>query len=219
MHALLPQNCLLCDAPSANDVLCFACRDGLPRLPAPCPVCALPCAASVPCGACLRKPPAFDATVAVWPYEFPVDRLIGAFKFHARLQLAPWFALELAPRLPPVKRLIALPLHRARLAARGFNQSHELARHLGALTGTPLLRRGITRVRETGEQSRLPHDARARNVRGAFACAASLEGMSVAVIDDVMTTGATLEEFAKTLKRAGAAYVVNCVIARTLPPK
>jgi ComF family protein len=170
------------------------------------------------CGACLARAPAFDATVAAWSYRFPVDRLVLAFKFHARLQLAPWFAAALAPLVPQgVDWFTALPLHRSRLAERGFNQAHEIARHLERLCGTPLLGRGIRRRRATGEQARLPHDARTRNVRGAFECDVELGGRCVAVIDDVMTTGATLEEFAKTLKRAGAGRIVNCVLARTLP--
>ena len=178
----------------------------------------MPTSLSAICGACLSRPPAFDATEAAWPYLFPLDRLLIAYKFHARLQLAPWFAAALAPLLPGgIDSLVALPLHRSRLAERGFNQAHEIARHLSAYSETPLLSHGIVRRRATGEQARLPHDARASNMRGAFACHVSLEGRRVAVIDDVMTTGATLEEFAKTLKGAGAAHVVNCVVARTLP--
>jgi len=170
------------------------------------------------CGACLVRAPAFDATLAAWAYRFPVDRLVIALKFHARLQLAPWFAAVLAPLVPgDVDRLAALPLHQSRLAGRGFNQAHEIARHLQKACKVPLIESGLRRRLATEEQSRLPHGARARNVRGAFQCDVDLHGLCVAVIDDVMTTGATLEEFAKTLKRAGAARVVNCVLARTLP--
>ena len=217
LDVLLPQNCLLCDSPAARHPLCRACEAALPRLPARCPVCAMPSTGSLICGSCQRKPPAFDATLAALPYLFPVDRLIGAFKFHARLQLAPWFAALLAPLVPSVNALIALPLHRTRLAERGFNQAHEVARRLALLTRTPLLIRGLVRTRQTDEQSRLPPGARARNVRGAFHCGSSLAGNTVALVDDVMTTGATLEECARTLKRAGAERVVNVVIARTLP--
>jgi len=217
LDALLPQNCVLCDSPAARHPLCSACEAALPRLPERCPVCAMPSNGSLICGSCLRKPPAFDATLAALPYLFPVDRLIGAFKFHARLQLAPWFAALLAPLLPSVDALIALPLHRTRIAERGFNQAHEIARRLASRTRTPLLIRGLTRTRQTDEQSRLPPGERERNVRGAFHCRSSLSGKSVALIDDVMTTGATLNECAKTLKRSGAGRVVNVVIARTLP--
>ena len=211
------QRCLLCDASSGDAPVCPQCVQTLPRLALHCPRCALPSPGGQLCGACLAVPPAFDATLAAWTYSFPVDRLVIAFKFHARLQLAPWFAAALAPLVPRnVDRLVALPLHRQRLAERGFNQAHEIARHLQRLCGTPLLGRGLRRKRATGEQARLPHDSRSRNVRGAFECAVDLEGCAVAVIDDVMTTGATLQEFAKTLKRAGADRVVNCVLARTL---
>ncbi len=178
----------------------------------------MPSPEGIMCGACLAHPPAFDATLALWPYAFPVDRLIVAFKFHARLQLAPWFAAALAPRVPRENdALIALPLHRARLAERGFNQAHEIARRLQRLCGKPLVTRHFRRERPTAEQARLPPGERASNMRGAFTCRRRLDGLNVAVIDDVMTTGATLQEFASVLKRAGASRVVNLVLARTLP--
>jgi ComF family protein len=214
---MLEQRCVLCDAPSGDQALCGECVRALPVLPAHCPRCAMPSPQGCVCGACLARPPAFDATVAALSYRFPVDRLIAAFKFHARLQLAPCFAAMLAPLLPrDIDALVALPLHRTRLAERGFNQAQEIARHLSSLAAIPLADRGIRRRRATGEQARLPHDARLANVRGAFACELDLAGSSVAVVDDVMTTGATLEELARTLKRAGAARVLNCVVARTL---
>jgi len=215
-RGILGQRCLLCDAEAAQPV-CAECERHLPGLPPQCPCCALPGPGSAVCGACLAHPPAFDATAALWPYAFPVDRLILAFKFHARLQLAAWFAAALAPRAAGVDRLVALPLHRSRLAERGFNQAHEVARRLASLTGIALLERGVSRQRPTGEQASLPHDERANNVRGAFACSADLAGLRIAVVDDVMTTGATLQEFAVALKRAGAARVANLVLARTLP--
>ncbi len=215
-RSALGQHCLLCDA-SGSEPVCADCLRMLPGLPPHCPCCAMPSPQGALCGTCLAHPPAFDATLALWSYTFPVDRLIAAFKFRARLQLAPWFAAALAPLVPQdVECLAALPLHRSRLAERGFNQAHEIARHLARLRPTPLLV-GASRKRPTGAQAQLPHAERHRNVQGAFACRAGLAGLCVAVVDDVMTTGATLQEFAKSLKRAGAARVVNCVLARTLP--
>ncbi len=216
VRSMLGQRCLLCEA-GAEQPVCADCERQLPVLAPQCPCCALPSPGQTPCGACLAHAPAFDATVALWPYAFPVDRLIIAFKFHARLQLAPWFAAALAPRVAGVDRLIALPLHRTRLAERGFNQAHEIARRLASFTGIPLVERGALRERPTGEQASLPHDERAKNVRGAFACPGRWEPLCIGVVDDVMTTGATLQEFAAALKRAGAARVVNLVLARTLP--
>jgi ComF family protein len=172
--------------------------------------------ASQRCGACLVSPPRFDRTHALWPYAYPVDRLVQAYKFHARLQLAPWFGRRLAPAVPRGAVLVAIPLHHERLRERGFNQAHELARHIARLCGLQSVTRGIRRVRATAEQSRTRHEARAANVRNVFACDVDLAGKAVVAIDDVMTTGATLDEFAATLKRAGAATVTNVVIARTL---
>jgi ComF family protein len=215
-RALLVQHCMLCTAPSGDQPVCAPCTSGLEQLPPHCPCCAMPSPAGSVCGTCSTSAPWFDRTVAAWPYRFPLDRLVQALKFHARLQLAPWFASHLAERLPPFDVVMGLPLHRRRLAERGFNQAHEIARRIAPLRGVQVLSSGFERHRATGEQSHMPHDARAANVRGAFACTLRLHGVRVAVVDDVMTTGATLNEFAATLKRAGAAQVINCVVARTL---
>lgn len=178
----------------------------------------MPSPARAVCGACLAHPPHFDATLAAWRYDYPADRLLLSLKFHRRLALAPLLALALEKAgLAPVEMIVPMPLDRARLAERGFNQAAEIARHLARATGTPLSLDAVARVRATRPQTDLPHAERVRNVRGAFAARAPLEKITVAVVDDVMTTGATLNEVAKTLKRAGAARVVNWVVARTLP--
>jgi ComF family protein len=216
---LLGQHCLLCDAPSREASVCPACAGTLPQLPPHCPRCAMPSPAGAVCGDCLVHPPHYDETVALWPYEFPVDRLVQALKFHARLELAAWFADAIARHGAfSADVVVAMPLHPRRLAERGFNQAHEVARVLARRTAIPVLAREVRRIRATGEQAHLPHRERARNVRGAFACGVRLSGLRVAVVDDVMTTGATLNELARTLNAAGAARVVNVVIARTMPP-
>ena len=218
-RVLLAQHCLLCEAASGDVPVCTACAAALPSMPPCCPQCAMPSPHGSTCGDCLARPPRFDATLALWPYAFPVDRLVHALKFHARLQLSQWFATALASHVPDgTTGLVAMPLHRARLAERGFNQSYEVARRVARLRGLPVLEEQVTRTRVTDEQARLVYKERARNVRGAFSSTGSLEGRSLAVIDDVMTTGATLNELARTLKQAGAARIVNCVLARTLPP-
>jgi ComF family protein len=213
---LLPQECVLCAATGCDEPVCVPCAASLGKLPAHCPQCAIPSPGGSICGACLAHPPWFDRTIAAWPYRFPVDRLVQALKFHARLQLAPWFAATLAENAIETDFVVAMPLHRSRLAERGFNQAQEIARTLAELSQLPLLSAGAERVRATGEQALMRHDERARNVRGAFACRLRLDGRRIAVVDDVMTTGSTLNEFAATLKRAGAEHVVNCVVARTL---
>jgi len=220
----LPQRCELCAGPSGTELVCSCCSRDLPRIGAACPVCALPTPDAQVCGTCLAQPPAFDATVAAYAYAFPVDRLVQAFKYQGRLALAEWCAIAiLAVRArrnaAPPQRLIALPLSAARQRERGYNQAAEIARQLAAQTRAPLVTRGVRRIRATQPQTALPWPERARNVRDAFACDVDLSGLDVVVVDDVMTTGATLAEFARTLKSAGAARVENWVVARTLPPK
>lgn len=216
VRVALPQDCLLCGAASGDAPLCGPCRDELPALPRGCPRCAMPNSLGEICGTCLRHPPHFDGTVAAWRYAYPVDRLVHALKFHGRLALARYFAGALASRVGPADIVLPMPLHSARLTERGFNQAAEIARHLTAITGARLVLEGARRIRRTLPQAQLPLDARARNVRRAFACTLDLSGARVAVVDDVMTTGATLGEMARLLKRAGAARVENWVVARTL---
>lgn len=216
IRAALPQDCLLCGAASDDAPLCGPCRDELPALPRACPLCAMPSAFGDICGACLRHPPQFDMTVAAWRYAYPVDRLVQALKFHGRLALAPFFADVLASLVERADVVIPMPLHPSRLAERGFNQAAEIARDLTGRLGTKLAFQGVSRIRRTLPQADLPLAERSRNVRGAFACALDLAGARVAVVDDVMTTGATLGELARVLKHAGAARVENWVVARTL---
>jgi ComF family protein len=213
----LAQDCALCGAPSGDRLLCRECCADLPALGEACPRCALPSPGAALCGACGASPPWFDRTVAVWRYEFPCDRLIHALKYRARLPLAGFFAQALAARLPgPADVVIPMPLHRTRLAERGFNPAVEIARALTRRTGGLLAPASARRVRRTAPQTALPLEERAANVRGAFACAADVRGRRVAVVDDVMTTGTTLDELARVLKAAGASTVENWVVARTL---
>ena len=213
VHAWAGEDCLLCGAEDGPELLCPACIAELPALPESCPRCALPSPAAALCGNCLNHPPHFDATLALWRYEFPCDGLVQALKYRARLALAGFFARSLASRsIPEVDLIVPMPLHPRRLAERGFNQALEIARHLSR----PIAPRGVLRVKDTPPQTELPYEERAKNVRGAFLCKLDLSGASVAVLDDVMTTGATLNELARALKRAGASRVENFVIARTV---
>lgn len=218
-RSVLGQDCVLCAAASGGRLLCAGCAADLPQVAEACPRCAAPSPGGAPCGACTTDPPAFDATIAPWRYEFPVDRLVLALKFGRRLALAELFGAALAERAAGrrVDALVPMPLGGARLAERGFNQALEIARHLARRSGIALAPELVRRVRETAPQTDLPHDARAANVRGAFAGAPDAAGRTLAVIDDVMTTGASVEELARTLKRSGAARVENWVVARTWP--
>jgi len=215
--AVLPLECLLCGARAGDSLLCDACAAGLPQLPTVCPVCAAPSPAASVCGACLAAPPAFDATIAVWPYAFPIDRLVQALKYRGNLPVARLFGAALATRTAArvVDVVVPMPLSRERLKTRGFNQAMEIAR--AAAPREAIETDAVERVRDTPSQTDLPYVERARNVKSAFACRRKLDGLRAAVVDDVVTTGASLAELARTLKRAGAVSVENWVIARTLP--
>lgn len=183
----------------------------------------MPLASGAVCGACLDRPPRFDRVEAVFAYRFPVDSLICAFKYGGRLALARPLG-EMLGRLASrnvdadVDAVVPMPLADARLAERGFNQALEIARVAAAVTGQRLLPRACRKVADTPPQASLPWKDRARNVRRAFVCDVDLRGARVAVVDDVLTTGASLNELARVLRKAGAASVHGWIVARTLPP-
>jgi ComF family protein len=220
----LPQRCELCAGHCGTDLVCRECMRDLPRIDAACAVCALPAPGGVICGRCLAHPPPFDATTSAYAYAFPVDRLVQAFKYQGRLALAEWCAEAIVAArtqvsAPAPAQVVAMPLAAERQRERGFNQAAEIARAVATRMGATLIDTGVRRTRTTAPQAALPWEERATNVRGAFTCTVDLTGMNVAVVDDVMTTGATLAEFARTLKAAGAARVENWVVARTLAPE
>lgn len=224
MLAALPGQCSLC-RDWGRGALCGSCR-ALVRRPPRCRRCAI----AVPegqllCGACLREPPPFERSVAALDYAAPWDGLIRHFKFHGQSELAMPLARllhdaldEAASAAPLADLVLPAPLSDARLRERGFNQSWEIARRLGRRADAALL----LRIRDTPHQADLPLDRRAANVRGAFAVEplrrGELEGRSVALVDDVLTTGATAAEMARTLLDAGAAHVQLWVLARTPAP-
>jgi ComF family protein len=215
LDALLPWDCLLCGEAGASGLLCAACAGDLPRLPeSQCPRCADASPGGI-CGACQKQPPHFDATIAAFRYAFPADKLVQELKYRQRLAIADFLAQALlaGPR-PAGDLLLPVPLSRERLRERGFNQALEIARPLARALGLPLLVDACHRRRDTAPQATLPWRQRHGNVRHAFECAADLTGKSVIVVDDVMTTGATLNELAGSLKARGAARVSNWVVAR-----
>jgi ComF family protein len=219
---LLPaQPCLLCGSASHDGVCCRSCDADLPRLPHDhCPVCALPTLAGDICGRCLTHSPAFDHTIAAFSYSFPLDKLIQALKYGDRLILVNFLADAVVQRITVLPDcVVAMPLHPVRLRDRGFNQSLLLARRITHDLRIPLLADACERVRNTPPQSALPWKERDKNMRQAFACNASTDvsGKHVAIVDDVMTTGASTGELARALKRAGAREVSAWVVARTLP--
>lgn len=235
LAALLPCNCVLCGA-CGPALLCPGCREQFfAAASVRCPICAnpLPPASSatalavVPCGRCQAERPAFDATVAAADYALPVDRLVLQLKFARQLALARLFASLLADavqraeagRLPRPALLCPVPLGLQRLSERGFNQALEIARPLGKSLGIAVHAGLAVRVRDTLAQSSTPHGARHANIAQAFAIPdrALVDGRHIGLVDDVMSSGQTLQELAATLKRHGAARVTNYVFARTPP--
>lgn len=220
-HLLPAQPCFLCGSPSHDGLCCAACFNDLPHHAGPsCPVCAVPLPSGEVCGRCLRHPPAFSRTVAAFRYEFPLDSLIKALKFDERLILANFLADALASRVQVrPDAILALPLHPSRLRERGFNQSQLLATRISQNLQLPLLTHSAFRVRDTPPQSSLPWQARKRNVRKAFALAHHLDvrDKHIAIVDDVMTTGASINALADLLKQAGAKEISAWVVARTVP--
>jgi len=222
LGGLWPGRCLACaePGPPGRD-LCVACFAALPWNRHACARCALPLPGLVPgqlCGACLRRPPPVQATRAAFVYAAPLDRLLPRFKFHRDLAagrlLSQLMVLDLAGAERP-RALLAVPLHRARLRARGYDQALELARPLAHALQLPLLSGALRRVRATAPQSELDAARRKRNLRGAFCVAPDARlPAHVALVDDVMTTGATLHAATVALKRAGVARVDAWVCAR-----
>jgi len=215
----LDQDCHLCTDHSGPALLCPDCLALLQAVPGACPQCAMPSIRGEVCGQCLKTPPAFDATLAAMRYAHPADILIRQLKFGAQLPIATLLAdrllVSVRHRLDAVDLVIPMPLHNSRLAERGFNQAVELLRPLQAVLRGRMLHERVRRTRATPAQASLPADRRHSNLRGVFACDLRLDTMRIAVVDDVMTTGASLNELAKVLKRAGAARVENWVVART----
>ena len=221
----LPQRCELCVATSGSELLCNACAAGLQRIAAPCPTCALPTSGGGVCGACLAQPPPWSRAIAALVYAFPADQLLQQLKYRSRLALADWagealakaVVASLALRLPQARpdRVVALPLSASRQRERGFNQAREIAVRVARALGLPLAA-PLARIAGTTPQAALAWKERANNVRGAFAVDGDVRGARIALIDDVMTTGATLAEATRTLVRAGAADVECWVVARTL---
>ncbi|MFZ6872095.1 phosphoribosyltransferase family protein [Undibacterium sp. Di27W] len=228
--ALIPNSCALCRLDSA-EVVCTSCHvTYFQPGPQRCIQCALPLppgSASPRCGDCLSNPPAFDKTLTVCDYAAPQDQLLLSLKFAHQLALAPWFARMLrdsilrqaGSELPDL--LCAVPLGKARLAERGFNQAWEITRPLSKHLGIPADAHLLQRSRETAMQSGLPTADRASNVKHAFCLDENhldnVRGLHLGVVDDVMTTGMTLHEIATMLKRHGAAKITAYVFARTLP--
>lgn len=227
---LLPNFCALC-ARQSRDGICPACEaDYFPYIANRCRKCALPLSDTKAntCGACLASTPDFDRTFVCCNYVAPIDNLVLGLKFGHQLRFAKPIAEFLEKSIHRNSTFLQgsttlfcpVPLSRQRLSTRGFNQSLEIARSVTLPKDSILLADLIWRLKDTIQQSSLHPDDRNRNVRGAFfinpALRNHIQGKHIAIIDDVITTGATLNEIAKLMKQAGAKSVSNFVFARTI---
>lgn len=224
------QMCLLCDGRCAGPwPICLPCKAELPWLEQQCRICALPLpAAGMICGECQNKPPYFDQVQTPWHYGFPIDALITRFKHHGKWPLGRLLGTLLshhlqntfAHGLPRAELLLPVPLGKQRLRQRGFNQAGMLAHWLQTHLHLPSHQHVLRRERETDAQQDLDAAARQRNLRNAFALtdASRVKGKHVALVDDVLTTGATANSLARLLKKAGARRVDVYCLARTPKP-
>lgn len=225
MDIILPPVCLICGARGQEGRdLCDDCRGLIEENQPACPVCALPVDHGYEgaCGRCLRKPPPYDSSWSFWRYQPPLDSLLLGLKYHRQLAVARLLGGILADRLMDApmlvpKVLVPVPLHTSRLRERGFNQSIELFEPVARALRVPLLRDSVIRHHATPSQVGLSNVQRRRNLRGAFRVKGALPD-HVAIVDDVVTTGSTVSELARVLRRAGVGRIDVWSVARADEP-
>lgn len=221
---MYPAHCLACGTKTPHsERVCPACRADLPRGPRRCPRCAgATDPTGQPCRACRQHPPAWEAALAPLAYREPVADWLRAYKYHGQPGLAQPLAALLEPEVASFLAdlglgqpwLVPVPLHRRRLTERGYNQAALLARAWGRWLGLPVRPGALRRVRPTAAQAELPGYQRRHNVRGAFRARRRVAGRPIVLVDDVVTSGATVGEAARALREAGASRVVVLALAR-----
>ena len=221
LYTILPGVCLLCDAKTNRHLdLCIDCENDLPWLEDVCSICShpVPRGESI-CGKCLLNKPTYSRCHSAFVYQYPVDRLILNFKRQQNLiaghLLANLLGSSLSSCHSPPDLLIPMPLHKRAQKARGFNQSAELAKVLSDKLKTPLELKQCRRIIDTREQKSLSVSDRVRNVKGAFSLRSGFSGEKVGIVDDVVTTGATINELARVILANGAGSVEVYCLART----
>ncbi len=222
VHGLFPATCYLCLDPGQRPALdlCAGCEADLPANVPACPVCAAK--VSQPgstCRRCRRRGRAFDAAFAPYRYKFPLVELVHRMKYRGVLPITRILGCVLGKRLanrgtPQVDAIVPVPLHAGRERKRGYNQAREIAVFAARELGLPVQDRLARRIRETAEQTGLAAGARRRNLRGAFMIEAGDVPSRVAIVDDVLTTGATAESLALALSRAGCRRIEVWAVAR-----
>jgi len=203
LETILDQDCALCGARSRT-LVCSRCDVAL-----------------LECDGVFPRIAGVDDVIAVFHYRFPMDRVVQRFKYAGDLALGRWLARKLAERVAHADRpalIVAPPSTKERLRRRGFNPALEIAKAVAQALRVPCALEGLVRTRETTPQPGLTRTERRRNLQGALACREDLSGLHVALVDDVLTTGATAEASARVLEEAGAARVSVWVVARTPEP-
>lgn len=221
-NIIVPRRCVLCADQGIGEMdLCQGCHADLPWIEHACVHCGSAVrSANALCSQCQQHPPRFDLCLAPLRYQYPVDFLIQQFKFHHHLVYGHLLTVILESfirkqrHLPPPDCIAAVPLHPSRLRERGFNQSHIMARHLAKRLAIPYVNDMLVRQRATQTQSQLDARQRHRNVRQAFQVTQDVSERHIVLIDDVVTTGATVNEISQLLKKQGAAHVEVWCIAR-----
>ncbi|MCF7982246.1 MAG: ComF family protein [Pseudomonadales bacterium] len=225
---LFPNNCTLCgeNIPGVDKSLCLPCQEQLPWLKNGCRYCSYPLSDSnlsgALCGQCQQTPPPFHSSHCLFRYDYPVDQLISRLKFNHQLMIGRLLGQLMAESLS-VRRacealpeaIIPMPLHRRRLRQRGFNQAYEIAFVCANRLNIPLLDNACRRIKDTPPQLALDAKARRRNLRQAFIIEKGIAHQSIAIVDDVMTTGSSMRELSRELIKAGAERIELWCIART----
>lgn len=216
---VLGASCVLCHEKAGDLGVCEACLADLPSMPCVCRVCAVSLPVVGVCGRCQSSPPKLDALFVSFRFAEPLTHLIHAYKYQNQLQLAGVLKQLLVSQIPHFKlnkidAVFAVPLSRQRLIERGFNQSHELAKMVALKIGKLLLSMDICYREDRPSQAGLNLKARKENIKGVFKLNGLFSGKNILLIDDVITTGATLNELAKSFKQKGAAGVFGWVLAK-----
>lgn len=218
-------SCVLCDQPSGRHLdLCLSCESSLPWLANPCPRCAFPnMQASDHCAECQQREPLQRRTISLFHYEFPLNRLIGNFKYHQRFEyghlLADLLALYIAKNLEQAdfpEAIVPIPLHKTRQIERGYNQAMLLAKQIGKRLHIPVVHSGLEKIKHTTQQATLNAEQRKHNLADAFRANSQIKlPKRVAIIDDVYTTGATSSAAITALRAEGISEIDLWTIART----
>ena len=222
---LFSPSCVLCDADAKMGVsLCASCMHDLPRIDHSCPRCGLPAAlgsADTQCGQCQQDLPPIDYMISSLAYDYPVGHLVAQLKFQRNLVYANIFSHLLLEKLCTTltdsqqpELIIPIPLHKKRLRERGFNQALEIARPIAKQLSIPLEKRAIIRPKYTQAQSLLDAESRHENLKSSFEIVKPVTAEHVVIVDDVVTTGATVYELAGLLKRSGVKTVGVWAVAR-----